>query len=401
MPGWTRERLSSDVLNSRWGCAAMFSATFALVLFSTINCGAAEPSPNHHAHLVATLVGSGGEFAYFSPDGARLLTIGGDQARIWDVKSYKPLSAAFRHPPAINSAGWTVSGDRIFTAGGTNVCFWDGKTAQLLERISQKEPVDPTCVGPDENLIVTGNSPGPGVIWNARTGKRIRELEGPHALWSASFSADGKTLVTANWVDANDETQGRVVRLTDPYTGKTRLGPLTTDAHRSGQVAELSPDGSRLVMRTSRGYVMIDPHTGKELYRNEVQGLDAVPDSGFTLQVHFSPDGSAVVWAVDNFTRLDSTRTGKPLGPEVRHYGLIPFLEGDMAFNNDASVMYFGAMEDASGIWDMRQGERFQTFSPGYSRRVTLSPDRTLIAIAYQNMKSPADGHTEIWKVSE
>lgn len=62
--------------------------------------------------------------------------------------------------------------------------------------------------------------------------------------------------------------------------------------------------------------------------------------------------------------------------------------------------MYYGAMEDASGLWDMREGKRFQIFSPGYSRRLTLNPDKSLIAVAYQNLKSPVNGSTEIWQIS-
>ena len=75
-------------------------------------------------------------------------------------------------------------------------------------------------------------------LWDAETGRPVGALQTDHAdsVLSASFSADGKRIVTAS-VD-------KTARLWDAQTGKQILAPLTGH-ETSVKSAAFSPDGKR------------------------------------------------------------------------------------------------------------------------------------------------------------
>jgi hypothetical protein len=70
--------------------------------------------------------------AQFSPDGQRVLTVGGvtlQTARLWDALTGKPLSEPLKHDNAITSAQFSPDGQRVLTASDDKTaCLWDALT---------------------------------------------------------------------------------------------------------------------------------------------------------------------------------------------------------------------------------------------------------------------------------
>ena len=118
---------------------------------------------------------SGGEVwaAMFAPNRPHLLTIGGNDAEMWDVDSRRPVI-----------------------------------------RYSPHGAVASAAVSPDGKLVATGSWDHSAKIWDAATGHAVRKLEGGHAGYinSVEFSPDGKELLTAS----DDGT----ARLWDVASGK-------------------------------------------------------------------------------------------------------------------------------------------------------------------------------------
>ena len=117
----------------------------------------------------------GGEVwsAMFAPDGRHVLTIGGNDARLWNLDSRTPVV-----------------------------------------RYSPHGAVASAALSPDGRLVATGSWDTSAKIWDAESGRAIRKLEGGHTKFvnAVEFSPDGSELLTAS----DDGT----ARLWDVETGK-------------------------------------------------------------------------------------------------------------------------------------------------------------------------------------
>ena len=70
--------------------------------------------------------------AAFSPDGTRLVTGSYDKtARIWDVRTMKPLGSTLAHRAYVWSVGFSPDGERILTGSFDGTAqIWDGHTGR-------------------------------------------------------------------------------------------------------------------------------------------------------------------------------------------------------------------------------------------------------------------------------
>src|SRR4051812_30003543 len=90
------------------------------------------------------LGGSRGVLVGFSADGGRILTAGGGEARVWDGRTYRSLSAPLRHDGkdiAVVAAAISPDGTRVATAGGSEAAVWDAGTGRRLLALRHPGPV--------------------------------------------------------------------------------------------------------------------------------------------------------------------------------------------------------------------------------------------------------------------
>jgi hypothetical protein len=142
-------------------------------------------------------------------------------------------------------------------------------------------------------------------LFSADTGKRLGEppTHGEQVT-SASYSPDGKRVVTASW----DNT----ARVWDADTGEPVGKPLTHGDRVNS--ASFSPDGKRVVTASYDNTARIwDADTGKPVGEPMTHGKAVVSAS-------FSPDGKHVVTAShDGKARVWDAGTGKPVGEPMTH----------------------------------------------------------------------------------
>ena len=177
----------------------------------------------------------------FNPDGSHLVTAGIDGiARVWDAQTGKELLPALEgHLDDVNYASFSPDGTRIVTVGGTDdgsVRIWDSKTHEELSKftiISDNE-VNSANFSPDGKQLVIAADEGVAQVWDVERGKLIFQLVGHESdVKSASFSPDGQLIVTTS----DDHT----LRLWDAVTGE-RLATLQGHTDEVGW-ATFSPDG--------------------------------------------------------------------------------------------------------------------------------------------------------------
>lgn len=140
------------------------------------------------------------------------------------------------------------------------------------------------AVSPDGQWVATGGFgvPGGAKVWEARTGKPVKDLAVGINCWVV-FSPDGKRLLIAS--GGNASAQIRVWEV-----GTWAEVPIKEPL--KGAAPTFSPDGKLLVVETGTGAArLLDPNTGREYARLED------PSQHRAIHFSFSPDSTKLVSA--------------------------------------------------------------------------------------------------------
>jgi WD40 repeat protein/serine/threonine protein kinase len=210
----------------------------------------------------------------------------------------------------------------------------------------------------------------------------------PHRswVWAASFSPDGKTVLTGSY----DQT----ARLWDAATGRPRARPLS-HAHPVWAVA-WSPDGKVVLTGSGAGddkagaARLWDAQTGKPL-------SPPLPHPHAVFTAAFSPDGQTFLTACLGQVRLWRTADCLPLGPPLEHPPVPEpqervFPKLTARFSPDGKTIASGGEDGLVRLWDPATGKvRRQLLTSGPVLALAFSPDgRTLLSGSF-------DGGARLW----
>jgi len=231
----------------------------------------------------------------FSPDGRRLVTASWDNsARIWDASNgHALLKLVGGHSGYVNSAVFSPDGQWVLTASDDHTAkLWDaasGKVVRSFEGHSAR--VHAATFSRDGQFVLTASEDKTARIWNAQTAELVRELRGHQwGVLSAGFSTDGRLVITGS----DDNT----ARIWNAQTGET----LQTLAGHTAAVTAVafSPD-SRRALTASEDFTarLWDAETGKEIlnlrgHSQEVTSVTFSDDGHYALTG--SRDGTAILW---------------------------------------------------------------------------------------------------------
>lgn len=243
-----------------------------------------------------------------SPDGTRLASGGGNEARLWDAETGEPLTPPLPHRGIINEiqfspdGRWVATASRDFTAR-----LWNAQTGAPVGReIAHKEQVMDVRFRPDSRAVVTAGLDTVVQVWSVETGEPLwaEPIRHQAIVWTAEFSPDGRRIVTAS--------TDRSARVWDAETGKPISRPMRHE--RSVFGAYFSPDGRRVLTHSEDGTARLwDATTGEPVSRPMRHG-DKI------WAARFSPDGLTVATgAEDNKARLWDARTGYLLSEPFPH----------------------------------------------------------------------------------
>ncbi len=245
--------------------------------------------------------------AAFSPDGDSILTVGGSDARLWDMqKGAERMS--FSPNGIVASAGFSPDARRIVTGSWDNSArVWDAESGKGIFKLEGHTGyVNSAVYSPDGTLILTASDDKTAVLWNAATGTVVRTLNGhTDRLRSAVFSPDGKQVLTASY----DKT----ARLWEAATG-AELGRF--EGHKWAVLsAVFSPDGSKVLTGSEDNTAIIwDAATRKPLLPAPLAGHTAPVASVTFLHDPRRPEGSRVLTgSLDNTAKLWDATTGKEI----------------------------------------------------------------------------------------
>jgi len=314
----------------------------------------------HQARPVRDISTGGGQVGCveFSPDGQRLLFASFDRqvVGIHEVASgarQYTLNLKQRGAP-VWTATFSVDGSYVLTVGGDESRLWDPATSQELLSFSPHGTVCSAEFSPDGSRVLTGSWDASAKIWDARSGKSIRKLSGGHREFvnRAAYSPDGKWVLTAS-------DDGKAM-LWDAETGK----PTGTEfAGHTARVrdAAFSPDGTRVVTASSDKTARIwDVASGRQLQRLE----------GHRWAVRcaaFSADGRRVVTGSEDTTaRIWDAATGQLQQTLNGHSGTV----GAAAFSPDGMRVVTGSQDQLAKLWDAHTGREILNIG-GHEEEVT------------------------------
>ena len=261
--------------------------------------------------------------------------------------------------------------------------------------------VTSVAFSPNGRQVLTGSWDGTARVWDAATGKELRQFEG-HTGWvlSVAFSPDGRQVLTGSG-NPFERTSDNTARLWDAATGQElrrfegHTDPVTSVA--------FSPDGRQVLTgsgdKTAR---LWDAATGKELRRFEGH-------TDWVVSVAFSPDGRQVLTGSgflgifgesrDNTARLWDVTTGQ----EFRRFEGHTEAVWSVAFSPDGRQVLTGSWDKTARLWDVATGQELRRFE-GHSAAVwpvVFSPDgRQVLTGAGHFVGVAPDNTARLWDVA-
>ncbi len=202
----------------------------------------------------------------FSPDG-KLVTSNG---RVWNVKTLRLIRELSQSRNSVNSLVFSPDGKILAASNGR---MWDVDTSDdPRDRLGFFRAGSLVRFTPDRKLVVTAGNPGTIRVWDAATGRHVRQLTSEHKYHKRLFvTRDGKRVIVGN--EIFDIKTGRLLRV------------LTANEDARPTVMSLATDGWTAVSLEANGparYWNID--TGKEI------GVVNIDSSYYVYDIVFSGD---------------------------------------------------------------------------------------------------------------
>jgi WD40 repeat protein/serine/threonine protein kinase len=236
----------------------------------------------------------------FSPNGKQLLTGSLDTtAKLWDIATARAVrKLPLEHTGAINAALFSPNGEELLTVSDDRTAIiWDAAKLTVKQQIGLGgERLRAGVWLPDGLRVALAGDDSLARIFDVKTGALVHELAGHDApITSIAVSGDGRWLATG--------CEDNKIRLWDTATGQAR-GELTGHTASVTSV-DLSPDGARVVTGSADTTAKIwDTRTRKEILtlNGHTQEVTAVRFSRDGRQVlTASRDGTAILWLADEW----------------------------------------------------------------------------------------------------
>ncbi|MCB0188704.1 MAG: hypothetical protein KDE31_30755, partial [Caldilineaceae bacterium] len=144
----------------------------------------------------------------FSADGTQTLTTSALEAYLWDVASGAKLRTFRGHRFGLTNAALSPDGTEVLTNGTDlsparcsrdcgHVKLWDAMTGDLRHTLVHPIALYDATYSADGRLVMTVGIDQQLQLWSAASGQLLRTVEvHTGAIWSAAFSPDGTHLLT-------------------------------------------------------------------------------------------------------------------------------------------------------------------------------------------------------------
>lgn len=233
--------------------------------------------------------------------------------RLWDLKTGQAIGGAMPHGPHIYGAAFNKDRSRVLSWGEDGyIRQWDSRSALPLERaMNHGGLVRGARYNKDETRILSHSTWDASTrLWDAQTGQQIgRTMKQNSYVTGANYNQDETKILSWTWGDA---------RLWDADTGK-RLRQLKKDADNSSSLGQalFVNDDKEIILAAGTRLKFIDAETGRKLpSRIKLSGslighLELLPGERTLLITQYNLGGFS---QAHKFDVESGDRIGKVLG---------------------------------------------------------------------------------------
>ena len=372
----------------------------AFILLPVLLCAGAVCAD---AKPAAVLRGCGGVAVAFSKDGSRIFTAGKDSAKVWDGRTFAPVTEPMRHGGEIVFAEMSADGKRVLTAGADRIArVWDADTGKPLASINTGDEIHSAAISPNGTKVVTGGSRDVARVWDVTTGKQLSELRAV----APRYNADKTPMPVSFLLFTPNGGQILALRsheggyLFDARTGQELMTRFWDDdgpwfGGPSARPAAFSPDGKRAVS-IGHSWILVvwDTQNGRAVCSLDGRSGEDGALMGWPQVVAFAPDGktfagvgtSVGIWRIhDNRAEPVSDAFPSVNGPR------------DLVFSPDGKRYLLAAIGNDAGVYDVQTGQQIlRVADKGETPVVAYAPDGKHVAAAFR-----LDDYTTISRVPE
>jgi WD40 repeat protein len=315
---------------------------------------------------------------------------------------------------ALTSAAIDPRRGKLFTAGGGELAVWNLSQRPANHVLQTRgERVNGLDISPDGKWVVTGDSGGALLIWNAQTGTAVNELPRQDSeVSSARFFANGQRLLTVGeksfriW-DAGDY---RIIKHLPPELQISPVEPSpayppTVALALQNQIILWAEGSDAVGLKAGFDHlaVMAFSRDGRKLAAGHEDGLIEIWDvphpvpiastwsfSGAVRSLEFSPDGQYLAAAgVDPYAVIISVRDFAKVTRIVGHVGPIAMVR----FSPDGRHLATAGSDKTAKIWDVQSGSLISSLEAHSSGvdHLAFSPDGAILATG------GADSYVHVW----
>jgi len=252
---------------------------------------------------------------------------------------------------------------------------------------------------PDENYVISGTRNGPLVLWNLKTGKKIKTyIEKQKDVSSVDISSDGKTILISdiNNVTFFNRLSGKKIRTVKAHKKEINSASFSPDGK---YFITASDDGTAKLRRTSNGKLV---RTFVGYINKSNQGTDLDQESYWQYyaktyfdrktNVKLSPDGKLlIIGKKDSIAKVLDFNTGKTLFNLKGHSGAVICFD----FSPDSKMIATGSSDKTIKLWNATDGKLIKTLK-GHTAMIFdihFNSDGTKL------LSGSWDGNASIWDI--
>ncbi len=276
------------------------------------------------------------------------------------------------------------------TSGGkeqTDVVIWDARTGERLRTLhGHTGDITSVAFSPDSARLVTaaGHGDDRTIVWDVATGVERTVIRGDEPgilVWGASFDPSGRRILIGEQLPNRRGEHTGELRVADATAGRAlaRVGIDNVDG-----TPVSTPDGRRIAVPTFDSVFIVDASTFRV-----VQTVDG---GGDALAV--SPDGARLATGGDGGVAIWSLA---PASREIRHPELrlsVTHVQG-LDWSSDGAFLATGS-EEAARIWNVDTGQSVLELDghAGLVALVAFSPDGKRL------VTGGGDGTARVWDIT-